>query len=553
MADKLCRGIMLDVDQKMNLVDKKTDNLHQKIDFAKLPVANGASFDSHMEEHSARCLANTRVELQRQIKGWAKDGHGKPIFWLNGMAGTGKSTIARTVARLFADEGQLGASFFFKKGEGDRGTAGRFFTTIAKDLMAHEPGLKSGIAKAIDADPGISDKALKEQFDKLILQPLSELRQAPPNALGLVIVIDALDECERDEDIKVILQLLARTKCLRPISLRAFVTSRPELPIRLGFKQMLDGTYQDLILHDIPKETIEHDITLFLEHELRVIGEQRSLPPGWPSKNQIQALVEMAIPLFIFAATACRFIEDKRDNPKKRLEIILQYQTTNQVSKLDRTYLPILNQLFDDKDEVDKERRTSEFRELVGSIVVLESPLSIVSLAHLLNIPKEDISCRLDLLHSVLSIPVDEDMPIRLLHLSFRDFLLDTQKRGKSLFWVDERETHKRLASKCLQLMSSPKGLRQNMCNLTRPGTLRSELNNQIIDNALSLEVRYACRYWAHHLKQSEGCIRDGDPVHVFLQKYFLYWLEAMSLMGETSDSIRIINSLQPLTDVNYY
>ena len=316
---------------------------------------------------------------------------------------------------------------------------------------------------------------------------------------------------------------------------------------------MLDGTYQDLILHDIPKKTIEHDITLFLEHELRMIGEQRSLPQDWPSKNQIQALVEMAIPLFIFAATACRFIEDKRDNPKKRLEIILQYQTTNQVSKLDRTYLPILNKLFDDKDEVDKERRTSESRELVGSIVVLESPLSIVPLAHLLNIPKEDISCRLDLLHSVLSIPVDEDMPIRLLHLSFRDFLLDTQKRGKSPFWVDEWETHKRLASKCLQLMSSPKGLRQNMCNLTRPGTLRSELNNQIIDNALSLEVRYACRYWAHHLEQSKGCIRDGDLVHVFLQKYFLYWLEAMSLMGESSVSICIINNLQPLTNVKYY
>ena len=261
----------------------------------------------------------------------------------------------------------------------------------------------------------------------------------------------------------------------------------------------------------------------------------------------------MAIPLFIFAATACRFIEDKRENPKRRLEIVLQYQTANQVSKLDRTYLPILNQLFDDEDEVDKERRTSEFRELVGSIVVLESPLSIVSLAHLLDIPKEDISCRLDLLHSVLSIPVDEDMPIRLLHLSFRDFLLDTQNHAKSSFWVEERGTHTRLASKCLQLMSSPKGLRQNMCNLTRSGTLRSEVNNQIIGNALSLEVRYACRYWAHHLEQSKGCIRDGDLVHVFLQKYFLYWLEAMSLMGEASDSIRIIKSLQPLTDVRYF
>ena len=245
VADNLCRGIMLDVDQKMNLIDKKTDNLHQKIDFAKLPVANGASFDSHIEEHNARCLANTRVELQRQIKEWAKDGYGKPIFWLNGMAGIGKSTIARTVARLFADEGQLGASFFFKKSEGDRGTAGRFFTTIAKDLMTHVPGLISGIAKAIDADPAISDKALKEQFEKLILQPLSELKQAPPNVLGLVIVIDALDECERDEDIKAILQLLARTKCLEPISLRAFVTSRPELPIRVSGPNSSRHTKED--------------------------------------------------------------------------------------------------------------------------------------------------------------------------------------------------------------------------------------------------------------------------------------------------------------------
>ena len=218
-----------------------------------------------------------------------------------------------------------------------------------------------------------------------------EASQAPPNALGLIIVIDALDECERKEDIQVVLQLLARTKNLSPVSLRIFVTSRPDLPIRLGFKQMSDGTYQDLILHNIPKETIEHDIAIFLEHELSMVSEQRSLPLGWPSKEQIQALVEMAIPLFIFASTACRYIGDERDNPKKRLEIFLQYQTTNKVSRLDKTYLPILNHLFDDEDELDKERQTSEFREVVGSIIVLESPLSIPSLAHLLKIPKERI------------------------------------------------------------------------------------------------------------------------------------------------------------------
>lgn len=82
----------------MDVVDKKTDTLHQKIDFA-MPVAKGASFNSHREEYNARCLANTRVGLLDRIKGWADDGNSKPIFWLNGMAGTGKSTIARTVAQ----------------------------------------------------------------------------------------------------------------------------------------------------------------------------------------------------------------------------------------------------------------------------------------------------------------------------------------------------------------------------------------------------------------------------------------------------------------------
>ncbi|KAH0533919.1 hypothetical protein FGG08_007466, partial [Glutinoglossum americanum] len=544
-------GLMLDFDQKMNLANQNTDDIHMKLDLAKLPIAKGASFDSHMDEHNARCLANTRVELRCQIAEWAEDRNGKSIFWLKGMAGTGKSTIARSVAQSFADQNQLAASFFFKKGEGERGNATRFFTTIATDLMARIPGLISGIRKALDADPGISGRVLKDQFEKLILYPLSEIQRAPSQALVCIIVIDALDECEREEDIRVILQLLTRTRDIKPVSLRILVTSRPELPIRLSFKQMSDGTYQDLVLHEVPKRTIEHDIRLFLEHELREIQEQRSLPPNWPRRDQIQALVELASPLFIFAATACRYIADRRDNPRKHLEVVLQYQSATHVSKLDRTYLPILSQLFDDEDEADKQRRTSEFRDIVGSIVVLESPLSIPSLAHLFQISKEDIRCRLDSLHSVLSIPDSEDLPVRLLHLSFHDFLVDPQKKGKSPFWVDKRETHERLASKCLELLSSPEGLRQNMCKLLNPGTLRREINEQTIATCLSPELQYACRYWAHHLEQSDRHIHDEDPIHLFLQKYFLYWLEAMSLIGETYKCIRIIKRLQALAESN--
>ncbi|KAF2807552.1 uncharacterized protein BDZ99DRAFT_537277 [Mytilinidion resinicola] len=104
------------------------------------------------------------------------------------MAGTGKSTIARTIAQSFASHGQLGASFFFKGGEGERGTAVRFFTTIANDLVAYEPGMLPGIRKALDEDSAISDRALKDQFEKLILQPILGIKQACLQALARVML-----------------------------------------------------------------------------------------------------------------------------------------------------------------------------------------------------------------------------------------------------------------------------------------------------------------------------------------------------------------------------
>jgi len=285
---------------------------------------------------------------------------------------------------------------------------------------------------------------------------------------------------------------------------------------------MSDGTYQDLVLHQVSKRTIEYDIRLFLEHELREIREQRSLSLKWPTRDQIQALVELAVPLFIFAATVCRYVGTKGGDPEEYLNKVLEYRKST-FSQLDQTYLPVLNQLLAEQEEEDRGTWLHGLRELVGVIAILESPLSITSLAHLLQIPQKQIRCRLDSLHSVLNIPNSEHVPVRLLHLSFREFLIDPQKQGKSPFWVDEKETHERLASQCLKLMSSPNGLQQNMCNLLVPGTLRSDIDERTIARSLPAELQYTCCYWVHHLEQSKGRIYDRNSVHLFLQKYFLY------------------------------
>ena len=148
------------------------------------------------------------------------------------MAGTGKSTLSRTVAQTFANRGQLGASFLFKRGEQDRGNARLLFPTIAHELFRQIPTLRHHIHKVIEDDPGIADRALKEQFDEPILQPLISVNSVQRQRW--IFVIDALDECDKDH-VRIVLSLLRQ---LSQAYAFFFLTSRPELLIRLGFAQM---------------------------------------------------------------------------------------------------------------------------------------------------------------------------------------------------------------------------------------------------------------------------------------------------------------------------
>jgi hypothetical protein len=138
------------------------------------------------------------------------------------------------------------------------------------------------------------------------------------------------------------------------------------------------------------------------------------------------------------------------------------------------------------------------------------------------------------------------------LHLSFRDFLVDSDKRDTNLFWVDKRGTHERIAISCLQLLDSSGHLRKDICNLKLPGTPRAIVESGAIDKSLPADVRYACLYWVHHFEQSNVRITDDHQAHLFLKRHFLHWLEALSLMGKISESIGMINTLQGLLKVGY-
>ena len=229
----------------------------------------------------------------------------------------------------------------------------------------------------------------------------------------------------------------------------------------------------------------------------------------------------------------------------------MEYRTTGQASQLNRTYLPVLNQLEAGRSRSEIEKLGREFTKIIGSIVILADPLPTSSLARLLGISKEDVDGSLHYLHSVLSVPSDPNSPVRLLHLSFREFLVDPNKgKGGFWFWVDEKKTHGIITTRCLELLSTC--LKENVCSLGFSGMLRRDINIRDIDKCLPADIQYSCRYWVHHLEQSGRHISDEDAVDAFLREHFLHWLEALSLMGKISDCISLIDILRSLADVSY-
>jgi hypothetical protein len=164
--------------------------------------------------------------------------------------------------------------------------------------------------------------------------------------------------------------------------------------------------------------------------------------------------------------------------------------------------------------------------------------------------PARKVDQLLTLLHSVLDVPESPDSPIRLLHPSFRDFLLSGQRCLDTQFKINETMAHSDIVKKCLSLMSET--LNKNICSLPMPGALTSNLEGNQAASCLPVHVRYACRYWVDHLQRGEIYLCDDNgPVHEFLQQHFLHWLEALSLMRKMSEGVLMMRRLQTVINVS--
>ncbi|KAG9013217.1 hypothetical protein FRB94_003287 [Tulasnella sp. JGI-2019a] len=416
-----------------------------------LPQAKFASWSAISTRVS--CLAGTRTAVLKEIRAWlANTSPNSPLFFdLDGIAGIGKTTIAHTLAEEAARDGYLGASFFFSRGgEPKLSNPTLVFSTLAYQLAHFDPSFLLHFGRAAEIASGEASESLATQLQRLIIEPL---RRVTPPSKPLLIVLDAIDECQKQGAKELLRSLLSEVPKV-PLSLKIFMTSRPEPHLRSIFNHA--GNLHKLILHDIEASIVKNDIRLYLKTSFAGIPGRLDLPigRGWARLDEIEALVERSETLFIVAVTFARFAGDyEAKNPRQQLDLLLERSEssfTGPNHTVDELYLQILRKI---RATTGSPHIIERLQLIVGTVVLLRNPISITAMERLLGLSVGDGSRALHHLHSVISIPRSAYECPRIHHASFPDFITDPLRCTESEFYIQKDIHEARLAKRCFGLV----------------------------------------------------------------------------------------------------
>jgi hypothetical protein len=492
------------------------------------------------------CMTGTRVNILTDLDIWASDDNGRNIYWMVGMAGTGKSSILHTLCEMLDRKNRLGASFFCSRASDKTNDARLIVPVIAHALARASPSIKFEIVKAIEDDPALAEptyRNLNEQFKKLIYEPIRASAGKGPRRYK-VIVIDAVDECVNLRVVSSLIGLILQSAYHIP--LKFVIASRDEDLIRNAFYHHPELSTA-FTLHEVEKHLVEDDIRKYIERSLSDIKSEGLDPvlDAWPSPSELSNLVDHSGRLFIYAATAIRYIHDGGKLYKSRLSFMANRDPTTrsrfQTSTIDGLYGHILEQACASREDWE----VVTIKQLISIIIFLRTPLPIQAIASLSEI---DAHPYLTSISSVIHVPTEEHSPVAPFHASFPDFVTDptrcSPKNCPSFPALNPSKGHEMLTLKCLEHMN--RALQYNICNIPkeRIWSRRETTNSREGSGKISDALKYSCLYWASHLAEVQATGTNLVPtLRHFLHEHLLHWIECLSILGELQTGLKAFGS----------
>ena len=499
------------------------------------------------------CLKGTRKSVLQAIEHWSTNKQGQPIFWLNGPAGTGKSTIAQTFAEMAFMDGTLGASFFCSQDSEDQSDLQAIFPTLAFQLAHQYPAFQKELLQVLRIIPDVRQVSLCSQMEKLIVGPLEA------SHIPTLIIIDSIDECRGEEPASAILSILSHYVNKIP-KVKFFITGqpepriysgKPESQIYSGFRlEPLVPITEILKFYEIKPEAEDSDIKLFFQTRLIHLAKNRSdcdLTEEWPTPSDIKILCQKAAGFFVCASTIVNFIMSKNHTPAEQLRRItsLPQSALGGRSGIDLLYTQVLEEVIVDMG-VDDEKLYSHFRTVVGAVLLAFNPLSVRALSDLLG--TSDVPTIFHSLNSLLLVPLSDVAPIRIFHKSFPSFLMGPERCMDHRFFIDPSIHHLGILLSCLNLMSAR--LVRNICELDDHivlGEVRDlpARRKEYIGDALE----YACCFWTNHLVMVPATRESFKEVQEAIDQFFtmclLFWIEVLSLVGDLDVGVYSLNNIK--------
>ncbi|KAF7371498.1 WD-REPEATS-REGION domain-containing protein [Mycena venus] len=482
-----------------------------------------------------KCMEGTRIDIIQDIIAHltTPSDPSQRIVMLSGSAGTGKSTIAKTVASILAEEQYiLAASFFFSRNYAERREINGLPLTLAHQLADYNAYFKNILVKFLDEDrTRILDADPKLQFQKLVVDLLAQI---PTSDKLWVICLDALDECGQDRG-QIFLRWLSDNIRKIPVHVCFFLTGRPDVPSYLKH-DTLCSVMHGINLDTIDKRTVRQDIRTYVERSLD--GNSWTPRYHWiPQMQDVEMITSRADGLFVFAATAVRYIHTglPRVNPQKSLEYLFKGTTLVDLHEL---YFYIVNEAIPvsaDIDDRDQESYAFSIRTL-STILELLEPMEPKDLAALLDSDEDSVRGTLIPLSAVVRVP--ETGTVQLIHLSFREFMTTQKSRlyekREDLLCGTEKQKQE-FASKVLQTLQTE--LKFNICDLPTSHLKNTEMPGfeQKLNTCIPRYLRYCCSFWADHLAAVSINAENSGMAKRFLETKSLFWLEVLSLLGMAS------------------
>ena len=382
-------------------------------------------------------------KIDAWIKGCAA---GRRVLWLHGPAGAGKSAIAQTVAETCARRNGLAASFFFARTAARRNEVKYLFPTIVVQTALSAPEKRQRLDDILNQDPYIAERALGSVD---LLASLLNSAQAPQASSPFLVIIDGLDECQRNRDQRWILEQVSRMVNTQHLPLRFIIVSRPESHLMETFKERDLWNLTNLnVLSLYGDYGALNDVSMYLRSEFsRICGAKmhrdvmRFVPRPWSSDSIIERLVSNSGGYFIYASTVTKFIDEEYYSPVARLDHIFGTSNSsselNPFAELDQLYIQILSSYPIPDLHVLK---------LILGFAVMSPVLRsrslfpfFPSIEDILGLAPGQVELTLRGLRSLVSSTAIHDYKYpHLIHASFGDFLLD-KARAKD-YHIDSEE-----------------------------------------------------------------------------------------------------------------